>query len=181
VRVAPADAADRTACRAKLKAAPAPNPEERWPTDTPWPQSDWDVRAYHPGSRVTITDNDDEGLDGQVTLTSRAFTTRPTLRGARAVLTATTTLDCGAAPGLYPVYRHRPGDTKAAATRPWARLRVTRPASTATCPTRAAAPTSSGPSRTTLLTWTGVGAVLTAAAGATSVRLRRRRRLRPER
>jgi hypothetical protein len=174
VRVEPADEAARRTCRNKVKQLPPPNLEERWAPDDTWPQSPWDVRTFKAGSRITITDNDDEGADGYITLSSRAFTARPTLRGARAVLTATTTLRCDATPGLYVVYRHdvgQPGPDKA-----WARLRIAPAARAGTCSTQAAR--SSGTSRTALVAWSAGGVLLASAVGAALLlRSRTRRRL----
>ncbi len=174
VRVQPADDAARQACRDKLKHLPAADREEHWAADTSWPQSDWDVRGFPAGSHVTITDNEDEGLDGQVTLSSSAFTGRPTLRGARAVLTGTATLRCDAAPGLYAVYRHLPGQDQARDAEPWARLRVTGAARASACSAQAAARSHRSP-RTTWVAWAAAGGALLASA-ALLLRLRSRRR-----
>ncbi|MEU6071531.1 hypothetical protein ABZ864_45655 [Streptomyces sp. NPDC047082] len=175
VHVEPTDEDARRACRDKVKNMPPPDREERWAATDTWPQSPWDVRTFRAGSRITITDNDDEGKDGYITLTSRAFTDRPTLRGAKAVLTATTTLKCDAAPGLYVVYRHdvdQDGPDK-----PWARLRISPAAHAGACSTQAAAH-SSGTSRTAMVAWTGGGLLLASAAG-TALLLRARSRRRP--
>ena len=120
VRVEPVDEAARRACHDKVRKLPRPDPEERWAAGETWPQSVWDVRTFLAGHRITITDNDHEGWEGDISLTSRAFTDRPVLRGAKAVLTATTTLKCDAAPGLYVVYQHYAGQSGPA--KPWARL-----------------------------------------------------------
>ncbi|MHB9863498.1 hypothetical protein [Streptomyces sp. YIM S03343] len=149
VQVEPADEDARRACRDKVKNMPPPDREERRAASDTWPQSPWDVRTFKADSRITITDNDDEGSDGYITLTSRAFTDRPTLRGDKAVLTPTTTLKCDATPGLYVVYRHdvsQDGTDKA-----WARLRITPAARAGACSTQAAR--SSGTSRTALAAW----------------------------
>ncbi|MCF3132068.1 hypothetical protein [Streptomyces olivochromogenes] len=174
VRVEPADEAARSACRDKVTKMPSPNPEERWAPDDTWPQSEWDVRPFRAGSRITITHNFDEGADGDITLTSRAFTGRPVLRGDKAVLTATTALKCDAAPGLYVVYRHdvdQSGPDKA-----WARLRIAPAARAAACSTEAAAHPS-GTSRTALVAWTAGGVLLASAAGAALLLRARSRRL----
>ncbi len=126
------------------------------------------------GSRITITDNYDEGMDGAIALSSPAFADRPVLRGARAVLTATATLRCDAAPGLYPVYQHTPDQGENHPNQPWARLRIAPAARTTTCPTQQAAHPS-GTSRTEVVTW-AAGGVLLAAAGTTLLRKRSRRR-----
>ncbi|MGW2487578.1 hypothetical protein ACWCV9_10195 [Streptomyces sp. NPDC001606] len=164
VRVAPADASARRACRTEVARLPKPALEERWAPDDPWPQSVWDVRTFRAGSRITLTDNDDEGADGDIILTSRAFTDRPVLRGAKAVLTATTTLTCDASPGLYVVYRHDSRLDEPA--RPWARLRIT-----------AADHCTAAPSSVGAATWT-TAALLLAAAAATALALRARTRRR---
>ncbi|MFH8341909.1 hypothetical protein [Streptomyces sp. AM6-12] len=187
VRVQPADEAARRACRDKVKRLPAPDLEERWAPGDTWPQSEWDVRTFRAGSRITITDNDDEGADGDISLTSRAFADRPVLRGARAVLTATTTLRCGTAPGLYVVYRHDAGQSGPG--KPWARLRVA-PAATAktgasaaptaagsACPTDQAAARPTGASRTGVVAWIAGGVFLAAAAGTAGLRWVRNRRV----
>ncbi|MGW2642072.1 hypothetical protein [Streptomyces sp. NPDC001348] len=171
LRVEPADEAARRACRDKVRKMPPPNREERWPANDTWPQSPWDVRTFKAGSRITITDNDDEGKDGYVTLTSGAFTDRPTLRGARAVLTATTTLKCDARPGRYIVYRHDVDQT--GPDKPWARLRIAPGTRAGACSPRAAH--SAGASRS-VVAWTGGGVLLAAAAGAALVLRTRSRR-----
>ena len=171
VRVEPADEAARRACRDKVRKLPPPDREERWAADTTWPQSDWDVRTFRAGSRITVTDNDDEGLDGDVTLTSPAFTDRPTLRGAKAVLTATATLKCDAAPGLYPVYRHLPSPLQDHPDKPWARLRIASTARATDCSTRQAAAHRAG-----VAAWAAGAALLLAAAAGTAVLLRARSR-----
>ncbi|MFD8004271.1 hypothetical protein [Streptomyces mirabilis] len=165
VRVEPADEAARRACRDKVKKMPPPDREEHWAANTTWPQSEWDVRSFRAGSRITITDNDDEGLDGVIALSSPAFADQPVLRGARAVLTATATLGCDAAPGLYPVYRHTPDQGENHPNQPWARLRIAPAPRTTTCPTQQAAHPS-GTSRTEVVAW-AAGGVLLAAAGTT--------------
>ncbi|MFJ8028775.1 hypothetical protein [Streptomyces sp. NPDC096311] len=163
VRVEPDDEAARRACRDKVKKMPPPDREEHWAANTTWPQSEWDVRSFRAGSRITITDNDDEGLDGVIALSSPAFADRPVLRGAQAVLTATATLRCDAAPGLYPVYRHTPDLDKNHPNQPWARLRIAPASRTTTCPAQQAAHPSGG-FRTEVVAW-AAGAVLLAAAG----------------
>ncbi|MEU6370010.1 hypothetical protein ABZ876_30875 [Streptomyces sp. NPDC046931] len=176
VRVEPATEAARRACRDKAKKMAPADYEEHWAVDYTWPQSDWDVRTFQAGSRILITDNDDEGLDGEVTLTSRAFADRPVLRGARAVLTATTILRCDAAPGLYAVYRHVRDQDQGRPDQPWARLRIAPAARGSTCSTQAAAH-SPGTSRGAPVAWTAGGVLLAAAAGAALLlRARSRRR-----
>lgn len=178
VRVRPVGEEARRACRDKVRHLPAPPREERWAPDSTWPQSEWDVRAFRAGSRVTVTDNDDEGADGDISLTSRAFADRPVLRGARAVLTATATLKCGTKHGLYVVYRH---DSRLSdPARPWARLRVTAASAGKACSTDQAAHTLGTSSRTGVLAWTAGGVFLAAAAGTALVRRARSRRLREE-
>ncbi|MFY4722136.1 hypothetical protein [Streptomyces sp. LaBMicrA B280] len=176
VRVQPVDEDARRACRDKVKRLPAPDLEERWAPGDTWPQSPWDVRTFRAGSRITITDNDDEGSDGGISLTSRAFADRPVLRGARAVLTATATLKCGAAPGLYVVYRH--DARQGGPDRRWARLRVAPAASGRSCSTDQVAARSAGTSRTAVMAWTAGGVFLAAAAGTLLFRRTRIRRLR---
>ncbi|MGW3147501.1 hypothetical protein ACWDG1_23030 [Streptomyces sp. NPDC001177] len=174
VRVEPADEAARRACRAKVSKTPPPNLEERWAPDDTWPMSEWDVRTFRAGSRITITDNDDEGADGDISLTSRAFTDRPVLRGAKAVLTATTTLKCDAAPGLYVVYRHDADQDGPA--KPWARLRIASAARAGACATQAATH-SSWTSRTAVVAWIAGGVLLAAGVGAALLLRARSRRL----
>ncbi|MCD9880136.1 hypothetical protein [Streptomyces guryensis] len=171
VRVEPADEAARRACHDKVKKLPRPGLEERWAPDATWPQSEWDVRTFLAGKRITITDNDDEGADGDIGLSSRAFTDRPVLRGAKAVLTATTTLRCDAAPGLYVVYRHDVGQS--GHDKPWARLRIAGAARGKACSTEQAFPF--GSSRLSVAAWTVGGTLLAAAAGALFLRARSRR------
>ncbi|MEU6461297.1 hypothetical protein [Streptomyces sp. NPDC046976] len=178
VRVQPVDEDARRACRDKVKRLPAPKLAERWAPDSTWPQSEWDVRTFRAGSRITVTDNDDEGADGDISLTSRAFADHPVLRGARAVLTATATLKCGAAPGLYVVYRHDAGQS--GPDRRWARLRVAPAASGKSCSTDQAAARSAGTSRTAVVAWTAGGVFLAAAAGTVLFRRARNRRLRAD-
>ncbi|MFF4138585.1 hypothetical protein ACFY1B_45760 [Streptomyces mirabilis] len=176
LRVEPADEAARRACRDKVTNLPPPDREEHWAANTTWPQSEWDVRSFRAGSRITITDNYDEGMDGAIALSSPAFADRPVLRGARAVLTATATLRCDAAPGLYPVYQHTPDQGENHPNQPWARLRIAPAARTTTCPTQQAAHPF-GASRTEVVTW-AAGGVLLAAAGTTLL-LKRSRSRRP--
>jgi hypothetical protein len=121
------------------------------------------VRTFRAGSRITITDNYDEGSDGDITLTSRAFTDRSVLRGARAVLTATTTLRCDSAPGLYVVYRH--DADQAGPDKPWARLRIAPAAPGKACAAQQAAKHSAGTSRTGTVVWAAGGVLLAAAVG----------------
>ncbi|MGW4981926.1 hypothetical protein [Streptomyces mirabilis] len=87
IRVEPADEAARRACRTEVKKMPPPDREEHWAAHTTWPQSEWDVRSFRAGSRITITDTDDEGLDGDIALSPSDFADRPVLCGARAVPT----------------------------------------------------------------------------------------------
>lgn len=170
VRVEPADEAARRACRDKVRKLPPPRLEERWAPDRTWPQSEWDVRTFRAGSRITITDNDDEGSDGDITLASRAFTGRPVLRGAKAVLTATTTLSCDSGRGIYVVYRHDVDQT--GPDKPWARLRIAPAAPGKKC----LAQHSTGSSRTAALVWAAGGVLLTAAVGTAFLRRARSRR-----
>ncbi|GAA2504343.1 hypothetical protein [Streptomyces longisporus] len=173
VRVEPADEAARRGCCDKVKKLPRRDPEERWAPDTTWPQSEWDVRTFRAGHRITITDNDDEGSDGDISLTSPAFTGRPVLRGAKAVLTATATLTCDAAPGLYVVHRHEVGQT--GPDKPWARLRLVGAGRGEACSTEQAAAHSFGSSRLGGAARAVGGALLAVAAGALFLRARSRR------
>ncbi|MFD5818551.1 hypothetical protein [Streptomyces sp. NPDC127038] len=176
VRVEPADAAARGACRSKVGKLAPPRLEERWAPDRTWPQSAWDVRTFRAGSRITITDNDDEGSDGDITLVSRAFTGRPVLRGAKAVLTATTTLTCDSAPGIYVVYRHDADRTGPG--EPWARLRITPAGHGRACADQQAAKDSAAASRTDVVAWAAGGVLLAAAAAAGLLRWANSRRAR---
>lgn len=124
VRVERVDDAAVRNCRDNAGHRPPESSEERWGADTTWPQSPWDVRTFRPGSRITVTDNGHEGADGRITLHSAAFTGKPVLRGARAVLTAHATIKCGLEPGVYPVYQHKATTGKVEAEL-WARLRIT--------------------------------------------------------
>ncbi|MFB0620301.1 hypothetical protein [Streptomyces sp. AGS-58] len=117
------------------------------------------MRTFRAGSRITITDNDDEGSDGDITLAYRAFTGRPVLRGAKAVLTATPTLSCDSGRGIYVVYRHDVDQT--GPDKPWARLRIAPAAPGKKC----LAQHSTGSSRTATLVWAAGGVLLTAAVG----------------
>lgn len=164
IRVEPADEAARRSCLDKVKKLPSTNPEERWSTGSTWPQSEWDVRTFRAGSRITITDNFDEGSDGSITLTSGAFTDRPVLRGAKAVLTAGATVKCDASSGLHVVYRHD-ADQKGP-DRPWARLRVAPGVPGGACSSRQAAHSAKA-FRTMLIAWSA-GGVLLAAATSTA-------------
>jgi len=173
VRVEPADEGARRACRDKVKKLPRRDPEERWPADTTWPQSEWDVRTFRAGHRITITDNDDEGSDGDISLISPAFAGRPVLRGAKAVLTATATLKCDATPGLYVVHRHEAGQT--GPDKPWARLRLVGAGRGKACPTEQTAAHSFGSSRLGVAAWTVGGTLLAGVAGTLFLRARSRR------
>nr|BFD88508.1 hypothetical protein StreXyl84_79090 [Streptomyces sp. Xyl84] len=170
IRVEPVDEAARRACPDKVKKLPPTHPQERWAPGTTWPQSEWDVRTFRAGSRITITDNFDEGSDGTITLTSDVFTHRPVLRGDRAVLTATTILKCDAAPGLHVVYRHD-ADQKDPA-RPWARLRVIPAARGDACSGRQTAAHSAKASRVTVIAWTAGGALIAATVCLLFIRSR---------
>ncbi|MER6377030.1 hypothetical protein ABT255_54190 [Streptomyces mirabilis] len=176
VRVEPADEVARRACRDKVKKMPPPDREEHWAANTTWPQSEWDVRSFRAGSRITITDNYDEGMDGVIALSSPAFADRPVLRGARAVLTATATLRCDAVPGLYLVYQRTPYQGENHPNQPWARLRITPASRTTACSTQQAAHPS-GTSRTEVVAWAAGGGLL--AAAGTTLLLKRSRSRRP--
>ncbi|WP_372407310.1 hypothetical protein [Streptomyces luteireticuli] len=180
LRVRDADTEARRECRDRQRDHPAPAdpPEERWPARTTWPQSPWDVRTFAPGSRVRLTDNQDEGADdGAVSMVSPAFELpAPARDRGRAVKVATATISCGARPGVYPVYREGPvatGSTKEV----WARYRVAEAAAgSTTCRT----PAPGGRREHSALPWAvGGGALAVALLGASGalarVRARRKR------
>ncbi|GAA2926028.1 hypothetical protein GCM10020221_22440 [Streptomyces thioluteus] len=179
LRVRDADARARRECRDRQRDHPAPAdpPEERWPAHTSWPQSPWDVRSFAPGSRVRLTDNEDEGVDdGAVTMISPAFAAAAPARDrGRAVKVAMATISCGTKPGVYPVYRKGPvatGSTKEV----WARYRVTEASAGSTaCRETAADP---GPEHRALPWAVGGGALAVAllGAGGALARVRRTRR-----
>ncbi|MET9293649.1 hypothetical protein [Streptomyces sp. NPDC003077] len=184
VRVQPADESARAACRAKVKKLPPADPEETWPSGTPWPRTPWDVRTFQPGSRLLITDNENEGRGGLITLVSPAFANRPVLQGDKAVLTATATIKCDVKPGLYPVYQDQPTASPGYRHQLWARLRIpstqgSTPA-TADCGPKTAHPasddTSASPTRTVAWAAGGGGAALATTAGAFAWHRRRARR-----
>lgn len=116
VKVVDIDEAERAACPGKVAALPPEEVEEQWPADDSWPQSPWDVRTFQPGAKVTPTATA-MGYDER--LTSRGFTGRPVMRGAKAVVTATATIRCDAEPGLYEVRWVGKDEV-------WARYRVAR-------------------------------------------------------
>ena len=183
VRIPPVDDAAREQCRAKVKHLPPDPQEEQWPADRSWPQSDWDVRNLHPGDRILVTDNDDEGLDGELILVSPAFTDTPVLRGAKAVLTANATIRCDAEPGLYTVYRYRSGPKREKYDpHVWARYRV-QPAQPGKgncgAKTPAAARAGGDHADGNVAAW-AVGGALVVAAGAGGVIIARRARSRRE-
>ncbi|MGW1195163.1 hypothetical protein ACWD4B_04790 [Streptomyces sp. NPDC002536] len=177
VRVQDVGSAARRQCHDDEKDRPvADSPEEQWPANTPWPESPWDVRSFRPGDRVVIDDSGDEGRDGEVTFVSPAFADKPVGRGAKASLTAATTVKCDAKAGLYPVHRHLDGSTDGPADKEvWARYRVT-PADLGKAGTCRAADHDGGVGTGTIAAAAGGAAVLAAAGAVVVVRRARRAR-----
>ncbi|MFG2987208.1 hypothetical protein ACGFYQ_39240 [Streptomyces sp. NPDC048258] len=162
VNVADVGEAERRACPGKVAALPPDQPEERWPAGDSWPQSPWDVRTFQPGEKVTPTVMV-QGYDQPIT--SPGFTSKPVMRGTKAVVTARAVIRCDAEPGLYEVRWVGRDDV-------WARYRVARTddAARRTCQDEAAK-AATGQVAPRLL-----GAAALAAAGVATCLLVRRRR-----
>ncbi|WP_329101050.1 hypothetical protein [Streptomyces sp. NBC_01439] len=166
VKVVDIDEAERAACPGKVAALPPEQVEEQYPADSDWPHSPWDVRTFQPGEKVTPT----ETLMGNgERLTSRGFTDRPVMRGAKATVTGTATIRCDAEPGLYEV--RWVGKDKV-----WARYRVA-PIDDATRASCRDGRLHLAEGRTPWLV--GGAAPVLAAAGAYVLARRRRRPVRP--
>lgn len=119
IRVAPVDEVERAKCAQRVSELPPEPQEERWPTDTEWPASLWDVRSVQAGGEMTATDGLERGHDGDVTLASSAFTRPVVMHGAKKV-TAVVRIKCDAKPGVYTVDWREDGKP----SKVWARLRV---------------------------------------------------------
>lgn len=120
VRVAPAGEAERTACARRVSELPPEPREERWPANEEWPGSPWDVRSVRAGGEMKATDGLEMAGDGEVTLTSSAFTRPVVMHGARMV-SATVRIKCDATPGLHTVVWRQKAKV---GSKVWARLRV---------------------------------------------------------
>ncbi|MFC4913724.1 hypothetical protein [Actinomadura gamaensis] len=118
--------AERRTCADQVKKIPPFPREENWPPTSPWPQSEWDVRTFRPGSVVTVTDSDDEGFTGRIEVRSKGFVNAATLHGAKATAIGKVKIRPDAKPGLYEVYRRRRGE-KTSDDGLWARYRVGEP------------------------------------------------------
>lgn len=167
IRVAPADAAERAECARQVTARPPESMEERYPADTQWPASPWDVRSVPAGGELHAEDGLEMGNDGMVEPSSPGFTRPVVMHGARHV-SAMVRIRCDAQPGLYVVHWKEKGKP----AKDWARYRVTAAAPGCQDPAavfeastvRQAAPRLFG------------GAAALAAAGAAGYFLFRRRR-----
>ncbi|MGW3060731.1 hypothetical protein ACWC98_33035 [Streptomyces goshikiensis] len=122
VRVAPADAAQREECARQVAARPPESMEERYPADSEWPASPWDVRSVQAGGELHAEDGLEMGNDGMVELSSPGFT-RPVVMHGDKHVSATVRIRCDARPGLYVVHWNEKGKP----AREWARYRVTAP------------------------------------------------------
>lgn len=165
VRVAPADAAERAECARKVSELPPESEGERYSADVPWPASEWDVRTLRAGDRRTVKDGLEMGTDGDVTLSSPAFTRSVVMHGAKQV-SATVRIRCDAQPGLYVVHWNEAGKPP----KVWARFRVESAAPD--CRDPAPPPQASGARRA--VPWlVGAGAAVAAASAYAAVRRRR--------
>ncbi|MER6199961.1 hypothetical protein ABT234_21645 [Streptomyces sp. NPDC001586] len=167
VRVAPAEAAEREDCARRVAELPAVSQEERWPEDIGWPATPWDVRSVRAGERMTASDGLATGSDGEVTLSSPAFTRSVVMHGAKLV-SAVVQIRCDATPGIHVVHWNEEGKP----ARIWARYRVT--AAAPGCQDPAVASQASAVRQA--VPWLLGGAAVLAAAGAVSYVLFRRRR-----
>ncbi|MFD7259957.1 hypothetical protein [Streptomyces sp. NPDC059874] len=165
VRVSPADEAEQADCARRVAELPPVSQEEHWPDDGVWPASPWDVRSIQAGGQLKATDGLAMANDGEVTLSSPAFTRPVVMHGAK-LASATVQIRCDAKPGLYTVHwneQRKPAKI-------WARYRVTPAAPDCHDP---APPQASEPGQST--SWLIGGAVLAAAGAATYLLIRRQR------
>ncbi|MFJ3978678.1 hypothetical protein [Streptomyces sp. NPDC090021] len=123
VIVAPADPAQRAECAQQVAARPAESMEERYPADTTWPASPWDVRSVPAGGELEAKDGLEMGNDGMVELSSPGFT-KPVVMHGDKLVSAVVRIRCDAQPGLYVVQWNEQGRP----AKEWARYRVTPPA-----------------------------------------------------
>ncbi|QTI49264.1 hypothetical protein JYK04_07135 [Streptomyces nojiriensis] len=168
VRVAPAEAAEREACERRVAELPPVSQEERWPEDIGWPATPWDVRSVRAGERMTASDGVAMASDGEVTLSSPAFTRSEVMRGAKLV-SAVVRIRCDAQPGLYAVRWNERGRK----AKIWARYRVVDTAAPG-CQDPVAAPQASAVRRAA--PWLLGGAAALTASGAVGYAYLRRRK-----
>ncbi|MFD5412854.1 hypothetical protein [Streptomyces nojiriensis] len=168
VRVAPVEAAEREACERRVAELPPVSREERWPEDSGWPATPWDVRTVRPGERMTASDGVAMASDGEVTLSSTGFTRSVVMRGAKLV-SAVVQIRCDARPGLYVVRWNERGKRAEV----WARYRVVDTA-TPGCQDPVGTPRASAVRRSA--PWLLGGAAALAASGAVGYAFLRRRK-----
>lgn len=168
VRVAPAEAAEREACERRVAQLPPVSQEEHWPEDSGWPATPWDVRPVRAGERMTASDGFALASDGEVTLSSPAFTRSVVMRGAKLV-SAVVQIRCDAQPGLYEVRWNEHGKS----AKIWARYRVVDTAAPG-CQDPVVTPQASSLRRST--PWLLGGAAALTAAGAAGYAVLRRRK-----
>ncbi|MFD7787871.1 hypothetical protein ACFV4Q_32980 [Streptomyces nojiriensis] len=168
VRVAPVEAAEREACERRVAELPPVSREERWPEDSGWPATPWDVRTVRPGERMTASDGVAMASDGEVTLSSPGFTRSVVMRGAKLV-SAVVQIRCDARPGLYVVRWNERGKRAEV----WARYRVVDTA-TPGCQDPVGTPRASAVRRSA--PWLLGGAAALAASGAVGYAFLRRRK-----
>ncbi|MFD8891926.1 hypothetical protein ACFVZ8_31270 [Streptomyces sp. NPDC059558] len=168
VRVAPAEAVEREACERRVAELPPVSQEERWPEDVGWPATPWDVRSVRAGERMTASDGVAMASDGEVTLSSPAFTRSVVMHGAKLV-SAVVQVRCDAQPGLYVVRWNEQGKS----AKIWARYRVVDTAAPG-CQDPAVASRASAVRQA--VPWLLGGAAALAAAGAVGYVLFLRRR-----
>ncbi|MYV74684.1 hypothetical protein GT352_12185 [Streptomyces sp. SID1046] len=168
VRVAPADETERVECARRVSELPLESQEEHWPGDAPWPQTPWDVRTVRAGGTITATDNSHMAGDGEVKLSSPAFTQSVVMRGSKKV-DAAVRIRCEVQPGVYTVHWNEKGKP----AKEWARYRVTEAAPG--CQDPAIAP-QAGAARKATPWLVGSVAALSVMGGAGYVLLRRRRK-----
>ncbi|MGW3328717.1 hypothetical protein [Streptomyces virginiae] len=168
VRVAPAEAAEREACKRRVAQLPPVSQEEHWPEDSGWPATPWDVRPVRAGERMTASDGFALASDGEVTLSSPAFTRSVVMRGAKLV-SAVVQIRCDAQPGLYEVRWNEHGKS----AKIWARYRVVDTAAPG-CQDPMVTPQASSLRRSA--PWLLGGAAALTAAGAAGYAVLRRRK-----
>ncbi len=168
VVVAPADPAQRAECARQVAARPPESMEERYPADSSWPASEWDVRSVPAGGELEARDGLEMGSDGMVELSSPGFT-KPVVMHGDKLVSATVRIRCDAQPGIHVVHWNEKGKP----AKEWARYRVT--SAPANCTDAASAP--AGARRP----WVYGTATALAAGGLGAALWLRRRRVRSAR
>ncbi|MFE2529327.1 hypothetical protein ACFXEL_34445 [Streptomyces sp. NPDC059382] len=167
VRVAPVGEAERAACARRVSELPPEPREEHWPADVAWPGSPWDVRSVRAGGEMKATDGLEMAGDGEVTLTSSAFTRPVVMHGARMV-SATVRIRCDATPGIHTVVWRQKAKI---GSKVWARLRVEPAAPDCHDPAHTLADRIKSPT-----SWLAAAGICAAAIAVRAYVLKRRRR-----